>query len=54
MRNFIRSHTLLLSLTLCLLAVLILWALETRSCLLIEVEEMTVEAGCLGGDKHKL
>lgn len=47
MKNFIKSHTLLLGIALCLSAVLSFWAIEKDSCLEINVDgKLKIKAGC--------
>ena len=46
MKNFLKSHTLLLGLTLCLSTTLIFWALTTNTCLRIKSQSVEIEASC--------
>ncbi len=46
MNSFLKSHTLLLSLTLCLSTILIFWALTTDRCLEITSKEIEIKASC--------
>ena len=46
MKDLIRSHTLLLSLSLCLSAILSFWALEKDNCLEIDVEKIKIKVAC--------
>ena len=47
MNNFLKSHTLLLSLALSLSAILSFWALEKESCLEINMDEkLKIRAAC--------
>ena len=47
MRNFLKFHTLLLGVALCLSAVLSFWALERDSCFEVNVDgRVNIKAGC--------
>ena len=48
MKNFIKSHTLLLSLALCLSTVLSFWALEKDRCFEIKMKErLEIKVNCM-------
>ena len=46
MKNFLKSHTFLLTLTLCLSTTVVFWALTINQCLEIRIKEIEIIASC--------
>ena len=46
MKNFLKSHTFILTLTLCLSTTTVFWALTINQCLEIRIEEIEIIASC--------